>query len=128
MLNHKETIDTFEELIKYLKSALKNLYSKRKRIEKWLKEYKSEATIEEIETCYKMILEKVLSWYELYKETNNLLSIKISDFSKVLKEMSYIQSETLGNDDIYSEIILWLIGDIGITMKEKIKKGEKYVW
>lgn len=32
------------------------------------------------------------------------------------------------NDDIHSEIIDWLIGDIGITMKEKIKKGEKYVW
>ena len=68
MLNHKETIDTFEELIKYLKLALKNLCFKRKRIEKWLIDDKSEATIEEIETCYKMILGKVLSWYELYKK------------------------------------------------------------
>ena len=128
MLNHKETIGTFEELIKYLKSALKNLYSKRKRIEKWLIDDKSEATIEEIETCYKMILEKVLSWYELYKETNNLLSIKVSEISNVIAESVYIQGETLMNDDIHSEIIDWLIGDIGITMKEKIKKGEKYVW
>ena len=128
MLNHKETIDTFEELIKYLKLALKNLCSKREKIKNWLKEYKSEITIEEIEIGYKMILEKVLSWYELYKQTNNLLSIKLSDFSTLLGEMSYIQSETLANDDVHSEIILWLIGDIGITMKEKIKKGEKYVW
>ena len=128
MLNHKETIGTFEELIKYLKSALKNLYSKRKRIEKWLIDDKSEATIEEIETCYKMILEKVLSWYELYKQTNNLLSIKVSEISNVIAESVYIQGETLMNDDIHSEIIDWLIGDIGITMKEKIKKGEKYVW
>ena len=128
MLNHKETIDTFEELIKYLKLALKNLCSKRKRIENWLKEYKSEITIEEIETGYKMILEKVLSWYELYKKTNNLLSIKVSEISNVIVESAYIQGETLMNDDIHSEIIDWLIGDIGITMKEKIKKGEKYVW
>ena len=128
MLNHKETIDTFEELIKYLKLALKNLCSKRKRIEKWLIDDKSEATIEEIETCYKIILEKVLSWYELYKETNNLLSIKVSEISNVIAESAYIQWETLGNDDVHSEIIDWLIGDIGITMKEKIKKGEKYVW
>ena len=128
MLNHKETIDTFEELIKYLKLALKNLCSKREKIENWLKEYKSEITIEEIEIGYKMILEKVLSWYELYKQTSNLLSIKLSDFSTLLGEMSYIQSETLANDDVHSEIILWLIGDMGITMKEKIKKGEKYVW
>ena len=128
MLNHKETIDTFEELIKYLKLALKNLCSKRKRIEKWLIDDKSEATIEEIETCYKMILEKVLSLYELYKKTNNLLSIKVSEISNVIVESAYIQGETLMNDDIHSEIIDWLIGDIGITMKEKIKKGEKYVW
>ena len=128
MLNHKETIDTFEELIKYLKLALKNLCSKRKRIEKWLIDDKSEATIEEIETCYKMILEKVLSLYELYKKTNNLLSIKVSEISNVIVESAYIQGETLMNDDIHSEIIEWLIGDIGITMKEKIKKGEKYVW
>ena len=128
MLNHKETIDTFEELIKYLKLALKNLCSKRKRIEKWLIDDKSEATIEEIETCYKMILEKVLSLYELYKKTNNLLSIKVSEISNVIAESAYIQGETLMNDDIHSEIIDWLIGDIGITMKEKIKKGEKYVW
>ena len=126
MLNHKETIDTFEELIKYLKLALKNLCSKRKRIEKWLKEYKSEITIEEIETGYKMILEKVLSWYELYKKTNNFLSIKVSKISNVIAESAYIQGETLMNDDIHSEIIDWLIGDIGITMKEKIKRGEKY--
>ena len=128
MLNHKETIATFEELIKYLKLALKNLCSKRKRIEKWLIDDKSEATIEEIETCYKMILEKVLSLYELYKKTNNLLSIKVSEISNVIVESAYIQGETLMNDDIHSEIIDWLIGDIGITMKEKIKKGEKYVW
>ena len=128
MLNHKETIDTFEELIKYLKLALKNLCSKRKRIEKWLIDDKSEATIEEIDTCYKMILEKVLSWYELYKKTNNLLSIKVSEISNVIAESAYIQGETLMNDDIHYEIIDWLIGDIGITMKEKIKKGEKYVW
>ena len=128
MLNHKETIDTFEELIKYLKLALKNLCSKRKRIEKWLIDDKSEATIEEIETCYKMILGKVLSWYELYKKTNNFLSIKVSKISNVIAESAYIQGETLMNDDIHSEIIDWLIGDIGITMKEKIKKGEKYVW
>ena len=128
MLNHKETIDTFEELIKYLKLALKNLCSKRKRIEKWLIDDKSEATIEEIETCYKMILEKVLSLYELYKKTNNLLSIKVSEISNVIVESAYIQGETLMNDDIHSEIIDWLIGDIVITMKEKIKKGEKYVW
>ena len=128
MLNNKETIDTFEELIKYLKLALKNLCSKRKRIEKWLIDDKSEATIEEIETCYKMILEKVLSLYELYKKTNNLLSIKVSEISNVIVESAYIQGETLMNDDIHSEIIDWLIGDIGITMKEKIKKGEKYVW
>ena len=128
MLNHKETIDTFEELIKYLKLALKNLCSKRKRIEKWLIDDKSEATIEEIETCYKMILKKVLSLYELYKKTNNLLSIKVSEISNVIVESAYIQGETLMNDDIHSEIIDWLIGDIGITMKEKIKKGEKYVW
>ena len=126
MLNHKETIDTFEELIKYLKLALKNLCSKRKRIEKWLIDDKSEATIEEIETCYKMILEKVLSLYELYKKTNNLLSIKVSEISNVIVESAYIQGETLMNDDIHSEIIDWLIGDIGITMKEKIKRGEKY--
>lgn len=128
MLNHKETIDTFEELIKYLKLALKNLCSKRKRIEKWLKDDKSEITIQEIETGYKMILEKVLSWYELYKQTNNLLSIKVSEVSTVIAESAYIEGETLMNDDIHSETIDWLICDIGITMKEKIKKGEKYVW
>ena len=128
MLNHKETIDTFEKLIKYLKLALKNLYSKKKRIEKWLINDKAEITIEEIETGYKMILEKVLSWYELYKQTNNLLSIKVSEVSTVIAESAYIEGETLMNDDIHSETIDWLICDIGITMKEKIKRGEKYVW
>ena len=125
IMNKKNIIYDFERLIKYLKLSLKNIELKKEFIINELKRWNSEITIEELNESLPTILEKVIIWYELYKKTGNILEISLKEYDWVSKETSYILGECALVDDLYAEIIHFVIGNIGIEMCDAIKRGGK---
>lgn len=124
-MEEKNIIHDFERLIKYLKLAKQNIDIKKETIINELKHWNSEITIEELNESLPTILEKVINWYELYKKTGNILEISLKEYDWVSKETSYILGECALVDDLYVEIIHFVIGNIGIEMCDAIKKGGK---
>ena len=115
----------FERLIKYLKLAIQNIDEQKEDIIDELKRWKSKTTIDELNENLPIILKKVTNWYEMYKKTGNILEISLKKYDWVSKETSYILGECALVDDLYAEIIHFVIGNIGIEMCEAIKKGGK---
>ena len=124
-MEKEEIIYDFERLIKYLKLAKQNIDVKKETIINELKHWNSEITIEELNESLPNILEKVMNWYELYNKTGNILEISLKEYDWVSKETSYILGECALVDDLYAEIIHFVIGNIGAEMCDAIKKGGK---
>ena len=122
-LSKEHNLEVFEVLIKYLRLAKRNLKNNPRKIIEELEKWKEEITFQEIEDGINLILNKVNKWFNLYKNTNDILQISLKEYDIVSKESAYILGACALIDDLYFEIIDFQIGCIGGTMCKEIKKG-----
>ena len=116
----KEIVDMFDDIIKYLNKALENINNCSNEINEEIKKWKSEITILDIKDSLNLILKYVLKWYAEYEKTDDILCIDLKEYDIVSKESSYFLGETALIDNIYSEEIDFLIGKVGMTLKDRI--------
>ena len=112
-------------LIKYLRLAKRNLKNNPRKIIEELEKWKEEITFQEIENGINLILNKVNKWFNLYKNTNDILQISLKEYDLISKESAYILGACALIDDLYFEIIDFQIGCIGRIMEKVIKKVEQ---
>ena len=127
-LSKEHILEVFEVLIKYLRLAKRNLKNNPRKIIEELEKWKEEITFQEIEDGINLILNKVNKWFNLYKNTNDILQISLKEYDIVSKESAYILGECALIDDLYFEIIDFQIGCIGGIMEKVIKKGGTVRW
>lgn len=120
-----ETVKVFEIIIENLTLAVNSIKTKSTEIKKELKHWNAEVTIDELQNSLPDVLEKVIKWYNKYKNTGNILEISLKEYDWVSKETSYILGECALIDELYMEVIDFYIGKIGAKMCDEIKKGEK---
>lgn len=85
-------------------------------------------TLQELEEDINLILSKVYKWFNLYKNTNNILKISLREYDIVSKESAYILGDCALIEDLYFEIINFQIGCIGGAMCKEIKKVGIVKW
>lgn len=120
-----KTYENLEKLIKYIELALDSIENKKDVIISELIRWKSEIDIDEARESLQLILEKVTRWFDNYKENNDILCISLKEYDVVAKEAAYILGETALVDDLYSEIIDWLVGCIGAKMCDELNEEGK---
>lgn len=123
-LTNEDILEVFEKLIKYLKLSKKNLNKNTKKVLEEISKWNLKITPEEIEKSLNLILSKVNKWFNLYKNTNDILQIPLKEYDTVSKESAYILGEcSMMYDLLYVEIIDFQIRCIGGIMCNKIKNG-----
>ena len=128
-LTNEDILEVFEKLIKYLKLSKKNLNKNTKKVLEEISKWNLKITPEEIENSLNLILSKVNRWFNLYKNTNDILQIPLKEYDIVSKESAYILGEcSTMYDLLYIEIIDFQIGCIGGIMCNKIKNGGTFKW
>lgn len=127
-LSKEHILEVFEVLIKYLRLAKRNLKNNPRKIIEELEKWKEEITFQEIEEGISFILKKVNKWFNLYKNTNDILQMSLKEYDLISKESAYILGECALIDDLYFEIIDFQIGCIGGIMCKEIKKGGTVRW
>ena len=127
-LTREDILKDFETLIKYLRLAKQNIKKNPTKIIKELEKWKEEITLQEKEDGINLILNKVNKWFNLYKNTNDVLQISLKEYDIVSKESSYILGACALIQDLYFVIIDFEIGCIGGIMCEKIKQGGTVRW
>lgn len=127
-LKHEDILEVFEKLIKYLRLAKKNLRKNHKKILEELEKWHSEITIQEIENGLNLILNSSNKWFNLYKNTNDILQIPLKEYDLISKESAYILGDCALIKELYIEIIDFQIGCIGGIMCQKIKNGGSIKW
>jgi len=127
-LKHEDILEVFEKLIKYLRLAKKNLRKNHKKILEELEKWHSEITIQEIEDGLNLILNSSNKWFNLYKNTNDILQIPLKEYDLISKESAYILGDCSLIKELYIEIIDFQIGCIGGIMCQKIKNGGSIKW
>lgn len=128
-LTNEDILEVFEKLIKYLKLSKKNLNKNTKKVLEEISKWNLKITPEEIENSLNLILSKVNRWFNLYKNTNDILQIPLKEYNIVSKESAYILGEcSTMYDLLYIEIIDFQIGCIGGIMCNKIKNGGTFKW
>lgn len=127
-LKHEDILELFEKLIKYLRLAKKNLRKNHKKILEELEKWHSEITIQEIENGLNLILNSSNKWFNLYKNTNDILQIPLKEYDLISKESAYILGDCALIKELYIEIIDFQIGCIGGIMCQKIKNGGSIKW
>ena len=116
----KDLIRNFDDSIKYLNLALVNIEDNTPEIELEIKKWKFKITIPELKESLNLILKYISKWYADYKKTNDILCIDLKEYDIVSKESSYVLGETALIDDIHSEEIDFIIGKIGVSLRDKI--------
>ena len=128
-LTNEDILEVFEKLIKYLKLSKKTLNKNTKKVLEEISNWNLKITPEEIEKSLNLILSKVNRWFNLYKNTNDILQIPLKEYDIVSKESAYILGEcSTMYDLLYVEIIDFQIGCIGGIMCNKIKNGGTFKW
>ena len=128
-LTNEDILEVFEKLIKYLKLSKKNLNKNSKKVLEEIVKWNLKITLEEIANSLNLILSKVNKWFNIYKDTNDILQIPLKEYDIVSKESAYILGECATMYDLlYVEIIDFQIGCIGGIMCDKIKKGDTFKW
>ena len=128
-LTYEDILEVFEKLIKYLKLSKKTLNKNTKKVLEEISKWNLKITPEEIEKSLNLILSKVNRWFNLYKNTNDILQIPLKEYDIVSKESAYILGEcSTMYDLLYVEIIDFQIGCIGGIMCNKIKNGGTFKW
>ena len=127
-LKHEDILEVFEKLIKYLRLAQRNLRKNHKKILEELEKWHSEITIQEIENGLNLILNSSNKWFNLYKNTNDILQIPLKEYDLISKESAYILGDCALIKELYIEIIDFQIGCIGGIMCQKIKNGDSIKW
>lgn len=116
----RELVRNFDDIIKCLNIALKNIDNNGTNIELEIKKWKFKITLSELKESLNIILRYISKWYEDYKKTNDILCIDLKEYDIVSKESSYVLGETSLVDDIHSEEIDFIIGKIGVLLQDKI--------
>lgn len=128
-LTNEDILEVFKKLLKYLKLSKRNLNKNTKKILEEISKWNLKITPEEIEIGLNLILSKVNKWFNLYKNTNDILQIPLKEYDTVSKESAYILGECATMDELlYVEIIDFQIGCIGGIMCKKIKNGGIFKW
>lgn len=121
-LSQEDILEVFEVLIKYLRLAKQNIKNNPRKFIEELEKWRGEITVQELEEGLNLILNKVNKWFNLYKDTNDILQIGLKEYDLISKESAYILGECALIKDLYFEIIDFQIGCIGGIMCKEIKK------
>lgn len=128
-LTNEDILEVFEKLLKYLKLSKRNLNKNTEKVLEEISKWNLKITPEEIENGLNLILSKVNKWFNLYKNTNDILQIPLKEYDTVSKESAYILGECATMDELlYVEIIDFQIGCIGGIMCKKITNGGIFKW
>ena len=100
-LKHEDILEVFEKLIKYLRLAQRNLRKNHKKILEELEKWHSEITIQEIENGLNLILNSSNKWFNLYKNTNDILQIPLKEYDLISKESAYILGDCALIKELY---------------------------
>ena len=126
-LSFEDVLDDFNSLLRYLRLSKRYLKISPLKIEDELQEHNEEITLLEIEKSINLILKYVNKWFNLYKDTGDILQIKLKEFETVQGETAYLM-DVCYLDDLYIEQIDFKIGCIGDIMCMAIKNGGKFYW
>ena len=126
-LSFEDILDDFNSLLRYLRLSKRYLKINFLKIGEELQEHNEEITLLEIEKSINLILKYINKWFNLYKDTGDILQIKLKEFETVQGETAYLM-DVCYLDDLYIEQIAFKIGCIGGIMCKDIKNGGKFYW
>lgn len=122
-LTHEDILEVFENLIKYLKLAKMNLSKNPEKILEEIEKLNLDITIKEIENSLNIILNKTNKWFNLYKNTKDILQVPLKEYDLVSSEASrLLEYFATIYDLLYVEIIDFQIGCIGGIICKEMKK------
>ena len=126
-LSFEDVLAVFNSLLRYLRLSKRYLKINSLKIEEELQEHNEEITLLEKEKSINLILKYVNKWFNLYKDTGDILQIKLKEFETVQGETAYLV-DVCYLYDLYIEQINFKIGCIGGIMCMAIKNGGKFYW
>ena len=97
------------------------------KIEDELQEHNEEINLLEIKKSINLILKYTNKWFNLYKDTGEILQIRLNEFEMVQGEAAYLM-DVCYLYGLYIEEIDFKIGCIGGIMCKAIKNGGKFYW
>ena len=126
-LSFEDVLDVFNFLLRYLRLSKRYLKINLLKIEDELQEHNEEITLLEIEKSINLILKYTNKWFNLYKDTGDILQVKLKEFEMIQEETAYLM-DVCYLYGLYIEEIDFKIGCIGGIMCKAIKNGGKFNW
>ena len=126
-LSFEDVLDDFNSLLRYLRFSKRYLKINSLKIEEELQEHNEEINLLEIEKSINLILKYVNKWFNLYKDTGDILQVKLKEFEIVQGEAAELL-DVCYLYGLYIEEIDFKIGCIGGIMCKAIKNGGKFNW